>query len=456
MSVTAPTPTTGSNPAPPPRSRERIPQERNKVLVFGGMALAGFAFPFLIQAFLKGTDYISVISTANSIFVYILLALGLNIVVGYAGLLDLGYAAFFAIGAYTMAFLTSASSPLAGTPFHTNFWIALPISFLMAALFGVLLGAPTLGLKGDYLAIVTLGFGEIVPITFNNLTQLTGGDSGLSNLDQPPFPLVEFSPTNPIPWYTLSLIVVIFSIWMVRRLIDSRIGRAWQALREDEIAASAMGLDLVKTKLLAFGMGASFAGFAGAIYAGSINTANPSQFRFDVSIIVLAMVILGGMGNLWGVIVGALVIQLLDRLLIPSLLDTVGGAGQDIIKTNGKGDFFGQLLINISSSQTRLLIFGLLLVSMMLLRPEGLFPNSRRRMELHDGDENGSQRRLNKLQKWLTDTGIWTFRATDEKDLQPQLGLTDDPLEQAERSHNINYNPSVNESSDPDDDKDKR
>lgn len=408
---------------PPAARPQRVPQKRVQMVIFFALAIFAFALPYVLKVFLDPRDYVDWISLFNSMFIFILLSLGLNIVVGYAGLLDLGYAAFFAIGAYTLAFLTSSQSPLAqnGEPL-TNFWIALPISFLMAGLFGLLLGAPTLGLRGDYLAIVTLGFGEIVPITFNNLTQLTGGDRGLANLTSPTFPGVVFSSTNLVPWYTLSLIVVIFSIWMIRRLINSRLGRAWQAVREDEIAASSMGINLVRTKLLAFAMGASFAGFAGALYAGSLNSANPSQFRFDVSIIVLAMVILGGMGNLWGVIIGAIVLQLSDRLLIPNLLGLITEQSNNIKQSSGADNFLAGLLANLGSSQTRLLIFGLILVVMMLVRPEGLFPSSQRRAEL---------------------------RADDPSNLQPQAAASDDAITAADQTRSINYNPSTNESSRP-------
>ena len=422
MKTSIPLKVSGAGGTIPPSRPERIPQERNKLVLFAGLAIAAFALPYVLNIFLDAKDYIGWITTLNSIFIFMLLALGLNIVVGYAGLLDLGYAAFFAIGAYTMAFLTSSQSPLAsstGEPV-TNFWVALPISFIVTAIFGILLGAPTLGLRGDYLAIVTLGFGEIVPITFNNLNKLTGGDTGLGNLQPPPFPGVTFSATNLVPWYTLSLIVVIFSIWMIRRLINSRLGRAWQAMREDEIAASSMGINLVRTKLFAFGMGASFAGFAGALYAGSLNSANPSQFRFDVSIIVLAMVILGGMGNLWGVLVGAILIQFSNLLLIPFLLDQINNLTDNLKGSLGESSPIIGFLTNLGSSQTNLLIFGLVLIIMMLVRPEGIFPNSQRRAEFH---------------------------AAEASELEPRLAASDDPLIAAEQRHNINFNPSTYEES---------
>jgi branched-chain amino acid transport system permease protein len=305
----------------------------------------------------------------------------------------------------------------------------------MAALFGVMLGAPTLGLKGDYLAIVTLGFGEIVPITFNNLTKITGGDTGLAGLQQPKVALIDFqfSSSTLEAWYLVALAVVFFSIFMVRRLVDSRIGRAWMAMREDEIAASAMGINLVRTKLLAFGLGASFAGFGGAIYANSLGSANPSQFKFDVSILVLAMIILGGIGNFWGVIFGAVALRMTDVYIIPFFTEQVRKYA-DTIQLESKVvdgvrvtdvNIMKDILTNVASN-SRLLIFGAILVIMMLTRPEGLFPSGRRKMELHAGDD---------------------------KDLQPFISGSDDPLDKAASDHSLTFNPSVTESTMSDDKK---
>jgi branched-chain amino acid transport system permease protein len=416
------------NPAAPagapksPRPFNRADQERNKIILFAVLAVIFLALPFISKPFFDlfgPTVFGSTVSAVNSTLLFVLLALGLNIVVGYAGLLDLGYAAFYAIGAYTMAFLTARGSPLYDT-FHTNFWIALPISFLMAALFGVLLGAPTLGLRGDYLAIVTLGFGEIVPITINNLTKLTNGDTGLSGLEQPGFFGFQFTSSTLEAWYLVTLLVVFFSIFMIRRLVNSRIGRAWMAMREDEIAAAAMGINLVRTKLLAFGLGASFAGFSGAIFANSLGSANPSQFHFDVSVLVLAMIILGGMGNLWGVIIGAVALAMSDRYIIPFLTEQVRHLADSIqlqtsivdgVRVN-EPNAIKDILTNIGTN-SRLLIFGLVLVVMMLIRPEGLFPNSRRKMELQSAPPD-----------------------------EPQALIATDPLTQADEFRSINYNPS--------------
>lgn len=422
-----------------PKPFNRANQERNKIILWVVLAIVLLALPFVSRPFFElfgPTTFSSTASAVNSTLLFVLLALGLNIVVGYAGLLDLGYAAFFAIGAYTMGFLTARGSPLYDT-FHTNFWVALPISFLMAALFGVLLGAPTLGLRGDYLAIVTLGFGEIVPITINNLTKVTGGDTGLSGLEQPSVFGYQFNASSLEGWYIVTLLVVFFSIFMIRRLVNSRIGRAWMAMREDEIAAAAMGINLVKTKLLAFGLGASFAGFSGAIFANSLGSANPSQFKFDVSVLILAMIILGGIGNLWGVIFGAVVLSMSDRYIIPFFTEQIRhiADGIDLTTTVVNGVRTTQenpikdILTNVGTN-SRLLIFGLILVIMMLLRPEGFFPNSRRKMEFH---------------------------AAPVDDPLPFMAAQTDPLANTEAGQSINYNPSVTEEdgSGPNNNKDK-
>jgi branched-chain amino acid transport system permease protein len=405
-----------------PKPFNRAALDRNKIILFVVLAVVFISLPFVGKLLLEGfgsTVFSDTFSAVNTSLIFILLALGLNIVVGYAGLLDLGYAAFFAIGAYTMGFLTARQSPLYEI-FHINFWLALPISFLMAALFGILLGAPTLGLRGDYLAIVTLGFGEIVPIAFRLWTKVTQGDTGLAGFEQPDYFGFFYNLTKGVEyktlsdadknkaevfgfnfsnftitsWYIVTLLVVFFSIFMIRRLIDSRIGRAWMAMREDEIAASSMGIDLVKTKLMAFSLGASFAGFAGAIFANSLGSANPSSFQFDVSVLVLSMIILGGLGNMWGVIFGAVALVMSDRYVIPFLTKTVRDFA-DTIQLESKivdgtkvteQNIIKEILTNVGSN-SRLLIFGLILVTMMLLRPEGLFPSGRRKMELHAGDE---------------------------------------------------------------------
>jgi len=317
---------------------------------------------------------------AIPITLFIVLALGLNVVVGFAGLLDLGYAAFFAIGAYTMAFLTSTVSPIGfvreGN--HVNFFLAMFISAAVAAIFGVLLGAPTLRLRGDYLAIVTLGFGEIVPLVIKNTPEITKGTQGMNPIGYPEIPGLQFA-VDPIPWYYLIVVVLIVSVLITGRLRTSRVGRAWAAMREDEVAAASMGVNLVTTKLFAFALGASFSGFAGSIWASYLQVIAPEQFDFSVSIFVLCMIILGGLGNIGGVIAGGLMLGFVDRVLFDWINGFVHGLGSAI----GNQD-----LAIMDVSRSRQLIFGIALVVMMLVRPEGLFPSARVRAELHDAEED--------------------------------------------------------------------
>ena len=309
--------------------------------------------------------------------IYILLALGLNIVVGFAGLLDLGYAAFFAIGSYAFAF---AASPQAITHLNIPFWPMLVVGALIAALFGVLLGAPTLRLRGDYLAIVTLGFGEIVPALFLNADAYTKGTNGIGGIPQPQLPCigdfcVKFTFIDPFPFYATMIGILALVMVLIYRLLESRLGRSWMAVREDELAAASSGINTVTTKLLAFALGASTAGFAGVFSASKLGNVTPDQFLFVVSFTVLAMVVLGGMGNPWGVVVGAFVLYTIQSVLLKEL-----------------NQFFQSqhvpILQNIDFVQYQFLLYGVALVGMMLLRPEGLFPSNRRRRELHeDTDE---------------------------------------------------------------------
>ncbi|MFM8595368.1 MAG: ABC transporter permease subunit, partial [Chloroflexota bacterium] len=273
--------TTATVPPPLTSEQKRAAASRRENGFLAAAVLAMVLFPFVDSALGLGT-----IGSWEGILVYCILAMGLNIVVGYAGLLDLGYAAFFAIGAYTIGFLTSPASVFVQNGWvpgwAQNFWFAMGISWLVAALFGVLLGAPTLRLRGDYLAIVTLGFGEIVPNFFRSADKITGGVNGLNPIAKPPsFTLfgyeVGFSATDQRNWYWLMLLVGLFSLLIIRRMYDSRLGRTWQAMREDEIAASSMGVNLVTTKLWAFALGASCAGFAGTIFSSTFQIGEPSQ-----------------------------------------------------------------------------------------------------------------------------------------------------------------------------------
>jgi ABC-type branched-subunit amino acid transport system permease subunit len=316
--------------------------------------------------------------------VFVLLAMGLNVVIGMAGLLDLGYAAFFAIGAYTYAY---SNSPYSGVdlPFYPMLFVGAGV----AALFGILLGAPTLRLRGDYLAIMTLGFGEIVPIVFLNLDQFTGGTNGIKAIYRPetlelgPFTLGPFSAISPQPYLILMVLIVTFAMVFMYRLQDSRIGRAWNAIREDELAAAANGINTVTTKLLAFALGATTAGLAGVYNASKLTIVSPDQFLFTVSFTVLAMVILGGMGNIWGVAAGAFIIQMIQAVILKNInafLERLGVPAFDLGPIHVD-------LVNVPFVEYQFLLYGVAVVLMMLFRPEGLFPSQRRRAELHVAEE---------------------------------------------------------------------
>lgn len=327
------------------------------------------------------------IDAAANACAYILLALGLNIVVGFAGLLDLGYAAFFAIGAY--AYGVAASWQLAPawssfwqpfallglvTHFHAaglnvvhfnvSFWLMLPLSGLLAAAFGVAFGAPTLRLRGDYLAIVTLGFGEIVPIVARNWPQVTNGAMGLNGVAAPSIGSYSFSVFST-PYYYLGVGLVALGIFVSLRLRDSRMGRAWLAIREDEIAAGASGINRTKLKLTAFATGACFAGIAGTFFVAKLQTATPDMFMFPVSVMVLVMVVFGGMGSVWGVVLGAAILQLLQSWLLQDLTHWIHVLGRAV----GSG-----ALQAVDLTQWIELIFGVILVLMMLYRRDGLIP----------------------------------------------------------------------------------
>lgn len=499
----------------------------SRVLTIGTIAVLIAIFPFIDRQI-----NLLWINTLIPILVFTLLALGLNIVVGYAGLLDLGYAAFFAIGAYTAGLLSSRHlGAQFGFSYQMDFWVVIWVSAAVAAIFGLILGAPTLPLRGDYLAIVTLGFGEIVPIVFRNLTavtisipftnivligeggiiaslekplNVTNGEFGINPIQQPHLQLIDVprllggqlpgsqtvgavvgllifaaiamlaamflvrtvqvqlinraawyvqvgtgiatalalgvitfiffgqyyswviasllsaiavlglgvsaarnrdnipsvgafaatlvaltglfivatgspeqlsfaNPNQRWMWYYLIVGLMLLSAFFINRMRRSRIGRAWMAMREDELAAAAMGIDIVRTKLLAFSMGATFSGFAGAYFAAYIQAIFPSTFDFSVSVIVLCMVILGGMGNMVGVVIGGLIIMSADRLFLPQISSFI----QDLSGTTQQ-PFFN----NLDVSLYRLALFGLVLVIMMQVRPEGLVPNLRRKMEL--------------------------------------------------------------------------
>ena len=356
------------------RRWQRLKHDRRAALAaFLVMGIVLALLPF-VTGELLGRSWVRILDFA---LLYIMLALGLNIVVGYAGLLDLGYIAFYAVGAYLYALLASPHFGL-----HWPVWAILPMGAMLAAGFGVLLGAPTLKLRGDYLAIVTLGFGEIIRIFLTNLNtpiNITNGPQGVSLID--PITIGGFSlgetqsmlgvtlPSTYTYYYLflgLTLAIVFISI----RLQDSRIGRAWVAIREDEVAAAAMGINTRNVKLLAFAMGASFAGVSGGLFAGFQGFISPESFTLFESIIVLCMIVLGGMGNIAGVVLGALLIT-----VFPEALRYLGDLQQLL---------FGRVLVD--PNDLRLLVFGLALVIVMIFRPAGLLPSVRRRREFSSDD----------------------------------------------------------------------
>src|SRR5215467_12326403 len=336
------------------------------------LVIALVAYPFLDRAL--GTQTVHAVTDA---MIYVLLALGLNIVVGYAGLLDLGYAAFFAIGAYTMALL---NSPVLGSPLYGHawsFWVIIWVAALVSAAFGVLIGAPTLRVRGDYLAIITLAFGEIIPVAIRNMgdvtieiggwrpierLNLTGGENGVNPVGRPHLPFVPFE-TDPVPWYFLILVIGALSLWAMSRLHDSRLGRAWMAIREDETAADCTGVNPISTKLLAFALGASFSGFAGSVYAAKLQAITPGAFEFQVSIMLLCMVVLGGAGSLYGAILGAMLITLFDRVVLSQTTFFVRWVGRSAGLP---------LLQHADLTLWRWFFFGFGLAVLMLVKPEGL------------------------------------------------------------------------------------
>ena len=383
------------------RSNARSPN----AVAYTIMGLGALFYPAIVQFATGGNgDYLVGLAADGGI--YMLMAIGLNVVVGFAGLLDLGYAAFFAIGSYTYAIV--ASNHLGVTPLghslHIPFWIALFIGMIIAATAGALLGAPTLRLRGDYLAIVTLGFGEIVPRVFRNAGVWTGGVPGISALDVPTLPGwfvgpwigqdfawvpdFRFTSANLTAYYVLMMILITFVVILVHNLYNSRLGRAWMAVREDETAAAASGVNTVSIKLLAFSIGAATSGFAGAFYGAKLSYVSSENFGFIVSVTVLAMVVLGGMGNIPGAMIGAIVLYFILFWLLPnapqqmeSLATSLGMTWLTQSTPNGWPGIAEEV------SRSKYLIFGLILVGIMLLRPQGLLPSQIRKQELkHTAD----------------------------------------------------------------------
>ncbi len=369
----------------------KLPRGHERLLAIVAIA-AAVLLPLL---FATGSPFIddAVIALA-----FVVMALGLNIIVGFAGLLDLGYVAFFAIGAYTMGWLGSnffygagggeglhilVSGRAADLPgLHVNFILVILVAVVFTTIAGMIIGLPTLRLRGDYIAVVTLAFGEIVGRLAINGDQirigalwdglgseatLTRGKQGITPIDKIDLPLLDpFSSLDVRSWYFVALALVLIVLFVNLRLRDSRLGRAWVALREDEVAAASMGIPIVRTKLLAYGIGAAFGGVSGAFLGSYLNTVNADQFQFSFSIFVLAMVILGGLGSIWGVVIGAVLLSFVNSYLIPDVLNAIP---RDIG-------------LDFDLTQLSYGIFGFLLVIVMVLRPEGLIPERRRRLEL--------------------------------------------------------------------------
>ena len=347
--------------------------KNNKLAVFFIAAIALIALPLFVQQL--GAGPVRIMALA---LLYVLLALGLNIVVGYAGLLDLGYVAFYAVGAYMFALMASPHlfetfpwiAQLLPNGLHTPIWIIVPLAAFLAAIAGVLLGTPVLKLRGDYLAIVTLGFGEIIRVFMNNLehpVNITNGPRGLDRIDSmrifgfdfgKGIEIGGFAIPSVTLYYYLFLILVVFSVVICHRLEVSRIGRAWMAIREDEIAAKAMGINTRNMKLLAFGMGATFGGVSGAMFAAFQGFVSPESFSLMESIMIVAMVVLGGIGHLPGVILGAVLLAAL-----PEILRYVAGPLQQM--TDGRLD----------AAILRQLLIATAMITIMLLRPRGLWPS---------------------------------------------------------------------------------
>jgi branched-chain amino acid transport system permease protein len=373
--------------------RIRLPRKVGRFEMSTIVAIVAITVAILLPLFYdSGSAFIEDSTTALA---YVVMALGLNIVVGFAGLLDLGYVAFFAIGAYTMgwfgsSFFSTADIHIGVAEFlqaqpgiHLNWLLILPIAAIFTAFAGALLGFPTLRLRGDYIAIVTLAFGEIIGRIAINSDEgvfgigdfnLTNGRSGINPVDKIDLPLVErFTSLNFRPWYWTALGLALVVLFVNFRLRDSRIGRAWIAIREDEVAAISMGIPTVRVKLLAYSLGAAFGGMAGTFLGSWFGTVNADQFAFSFSIFVLAMIILGGIGSIWGVVLGALALSFINTRLIPDVLNTVPS----------------KIGLDFDLTELGFGIFGFLLVIMMVLRPQGLIPERRHQAEFADVLEDG-------------------------------------------------------------------
>lgn len=372
-----------ARPSPSTRAAQANGPTAGKKILYAALAVLIVLVPLIFQA---ATGLGFLVRILVIVGIWILLALGLNIVVGYAGLLDLGYIAFYAMGAYAGVLIGQSASHLLG---GATYWVMLVPGAIAGALTGIVLGFPVLRLRGDYLAIVTLGFGEIVRISLNNnIFGLTNGATGLprgSEVIVPPFgvkwlqenvrfetPLGEFVFGTNLYWYFVVLGLIVLSVVVIRRIDDSRLGRAWAAMRENEVAAAACGVNIRAQKLWAFSIGALSGGVAGVTFAYVQQFISPESFIFMESVFVVCIVVLGGMGSIPGVIVGALVIR-----GVPDLVQGLAVAG--VLKLPG------ETISHISNY--RFMVFGLLMVVMMAFRPEGMIPSKRRARELHPDDD---------------------------------------------------------------------
>ena len=328
---------------------------------------------------------------------YVILGMGLNVVVGFAGLLDLGYVAFVAAGAYTVAIL---GSPVSAADVQFSFWLALPLAIFVGGILGILLGLPVLPLRGDYLAIVTLGFGEIIRIFLVNRDDLTEGSQGISAIPKPEVPVIG-SIDDFTNWYYFVVVLAILAGFVTSRLQSSGVGRAWEAIREDEDVAAGMGINTTRYKLMAFAIGAAIGGLGGAIYAAHTGFVNPAAFSLQVSIDVLALVIIGGMGSTAGIVVGSFTLIGVPRILLLNEtgeflgklnwfrdalnrgIDAINAASPWDLGTLPPADEWGAEL----ADDTRFIIFGALLIAIMILRPSGLFPSRRRQLEFEAAEQ---------------------------------------------------------------------
>jgi branched-chain amino acid transport system permease protein len=354
---------------------DRVHEAGMKEFFRKNLSVIGLAALLAVYQVADSSIGIGLLSDMVTIMIFAILALGLNVTVGFVGLLNLCCAAFFAIGAYTAGILTS---PI--YPYQLSFWSVLVVAPFVAAAAGMLLGAPSLRLRGDYLAIVTLGFGEMLQVTLKNLESVTQGTKGINPVAAPTVGAREFYSADIEFWFYLAAGALILVVWILRNLERSRIGRAWVAVREDELAAGSIGINPFRAKMAAFAIGSAIAGFAGVLHAGYLqSTTEPGNFDFVLSVMVLCMVVIGGLGSIYGTLLGAALIMGIDRVLLPRVTDWMRGA------PGGSTSFF------LDFNNWKWALFGLALVVMTRIRPEGLLPSKRLRLELRKTKNAGDE-----------------------------------------------------------------